>query len=136
MKKFAVLLLIMVVCTALLGGCKSETAKDEKLKDLEFTVVEEVDQPEQLKTMIEEKKIQPMKLSYSDGEFLYIVAGYGEQKTGGFSIQVNQLYETENAIYFDTTLLGPSEGDAVTQALTYPYVVVKTEYIDKPIVYN
>lgn len=135
MKRVAAVFLV-VVCTVLLGGCKSDTAKEEKLKDLEFTVVEEVDQPEQLKTMIEEKKVQPMKLSYSDGEFVYIVAGYGEQNSGGFSIQVNELYETENAIYFDTTLLGPNEGDAVSQALTYPYVVVKTEYIDKPVVYN
>lgn len=135
MKRVAAVFLV-VVCTVLLGGCKSDTAKEEKLKDLEFTVVEEVDQPEQLKTMIEEKKVQPMKLSYSDGEFVYIVAGYGEQNSGGFSIQVNELYETENAIYFDTTLLGPNEGDTVSQALTYPYVVVKTEYIDKPVVYN
>jgi len=135
MKRVAAVFLV-VVCTVLLGGCKSDTAKEEKLKDLEFTVVEEVDQPEQLKAMIEEKKVQPMKLSYSDGEFVYIVAGYGEQNSGGFSIQVNELYETENAIYFDTTLLGPNEGDTVSQALTYPYVVVKTEYIDKPVVYN
>lgn len=135
MKK-VVAMLLAIMCITLLGGCKSETAKDEKLKDLEFTVVESVDEPEQLKTMIEEKKIQPMKLSYSDGEFLYVVAGYGEQQSGGFSIQVNEFYETANAIYIDTTLIGPGEGDVVTQALTYPYVVIKTEYIDKPIVYN
>ena len=77
-----------------------------------------------------------MKLSYSDGEFLYVVVGYGEQKSGGFSIQVNKFYETKNAIYIDTTLLGPNASDTVTQALTYPYVVIKTEYIDKPIVYE
>lgn len=135
MKKVVALLLV-VVLTTMLYGCKTETAKDEKLKDLEFTVVECVDEPEQLKTMIEEKKIQSMKLSYSDGEYLYVVVGYGEQKSGGFSIQVNEFYETDNAIYIDTTLLGPNEGDVVTEALTYPYVVIKTEYIDKPIVYE
>lgn len=135
MKKVVALLLV-VVLTTMLCGCKTETAKDEKLKDLEFTVVKSVDEPEQLKTMIEEKKIQSMKLSYSDGEYLYVVVGYGEQKSGGFSIQVNEFYETANAIYIDTTLLGPKEGDVVTEALTYPYVVIKTEYIDKPIVYK
>lgn len=135
MKKVVAMLLFVALLTAM-TGCKTETAKDKKLKDLEFTVVEEVDQPEQVKAMIEEKKVQHMKLSYSDGEFLYVVVGYGEQKSGGFSIQVNQFYETKNAIYVDTTLLGPDEGDTVTQALTYPYVVIKTEAIDKPVVYE
>ena len=104
MKKVVAMLLLVVIMTAL-AGCKTETAKDKKIKDLEFTVVEEVDQPEQLKKMIDEKKMQHMKLSYSDGEFLYVVVGYGEQKSGGFSIQVNKFYETKNAIYIDTTLI-------------------------------
>lgn len=134
MKRVVAMLLLVVIMTAF-AGCKTKTAKDEKVKDLEFTVVESVDQPEQLKKLIEEKKVQNMKLSYNDGEFLYVVVGYGEQKTGGFSIQVNDFYEAENAIYIDTTLLGPNESDTVTQALTYPYVVIKTENIDKPIVY-
>lgn len=134
MKRVVAMLLLVVIMTAF-AGCKTKTTKDEKVKDLEFTVVESVDQPEQLKKLIEEKKVQNMKLSYNDGEFLYVVVGYGEQKTGGFSIQVNDFYEAENAIYIDTTLLGPNESDTVTQALTYPYVVIKTENIDKPIVY-
>lgn len=135
MKKVAAMLILVFMMT-MIAGCKSQPAKDKKLKDLEFTVVEPVDEPEQLKTMIEEKKVQMMKLSYSDGEYLYVVVGYGEQNSGGYSIQINEFYETENAIYIDTTLLGPDSGDTVTQALTYPYVVIKTEFIDKPIVYE
>lgn len=134
--KRVVSMLLLVVVLAAFTGCKTRTAKDEKIKDLEFTVVENVDQPDQLKQLIEQKKMQNMKLSFIDGEFLYVVVGYGEQKTGGFSIQVNEFYETKNAIYIDTTLLGPNENDMVTQALTYPYVVIKTENIDKPIVYK
>ncbi len=134
--KRVVATLLFVVMIIPLVGCKTETAKDKKVKDLEFTIVEEVDQPEQLKTKIEEKKLQHMKLSYNDGEFLYVVVGYGEQKSGGFSIQVNDFYETANAIYIKTTLLGPNASDTVTQALTYPYVVIKTENLDKPIVYE
>ncbi|SFR62118.1 protease complex subunit PrcB family protein [Anaeromicropila populeti] len=120
----------------LLSACKTENTAIEKLRDLEFTVVEDVDLSDELKSMIEEKKAQPFKMSYANGEYLYIVVGYGEQKTGGFSIQVNELYETENAVYIDTTLLGPSKEDMVSNALTYPYVVVKTEFVDKNVVFN
>lgn len=134
--KRVVALLLIVITIMVMTGCKTGTAKDKKIRDLEFTVVEEVDQPEQVKKMIEEKKMQDMKLSYCDGEFLYLVVGFGEQKSGGFSIQVNNFYETANALYIDTTLLGPNSSDIVTQAITYPYIVIKTEYIDKPIVYE
>lgn len=135
MKRVVAMLLLATVMVVSIG-CKTKATNEKKVRDLEFTVVEKVDQPEQLAKMIEEKKIQHMKLSYSDGEFLYIVVGYGEQKTGGFSIQVNDFYETKNAIYINTTLLGPNESDTVTQALSYPYVVIKTENVDKPIVYQ
>lgn len=135
MKKVAAMLILVFMMTMLVG-CKSQPAKEKKLKDLEFTVVEPVDEPEQLKTMIEEKKVQMMKMSYSDGEYLYVVVGYGEQNSGGYSIRINEFYEADNAIYIDTTLLGPDSDDTVTQALTYPYVVIKTEFIDKPIVYE
>jgi hypothetical protein len=122
--------------TIFLGGCKSEEKEVKKLKDLDFTVVEDADLPEELKTLIEEKKQEAFKMTYSDKENLYIVVGYGEKQTGGFSITVDELYLTDNAIYINTNLTGPSKEDKVTQALTYPYVVVKTEFIDKSVVFE
>ena len=122
--------------TIFLGGCKSEEKEEKKLKDLEFTVVEDADLPEELKTLIEEKKQEAFKMTYSDKENLYIVVGYGEKQTGGYSITVDELYLTDNAIYINTNLTGPAKEDKVTQALTYPYVVVTTEFIDKSVVFG
>lgn len=124
----------IVMCS--LGGCKTESTSLEKLKDLDFTVVENADLPEELKSIIEEKKQQAFKLSYGTGEYLYIVKGYGEKTTGGYSIQIDELFETENAIYFKTSLLGPSKEDASKGSLSYPYIVVKTELIDKSVVFE
>ena len=47
----------------------------------------------------EERKAENFKLTYSDKQYLYICIGYGEQETGGYSIAVNELYLTDNAIY-------------------------------------
>ena len=58
------------------------------------------------------------------------------QPTGGYSISVDELFLADNAVYIDTNLIGPSEKDYVTNAVTYPYVVVKTEFIDKTVVFN
>ena len=33
----------------------------------------------------------------------------------------------------DTTLVGPTADEQVVQSLTYPYIVIKTELIDKDV---
>lgn len=130
------LLIGVISASLLLAGCKSGKADHDKIKDLDFTVVEEADIPEELLEIIEEKKAEPFKLKFSNTEYLYIVVGYGEQPTGGYSIRVEDLYLTENAIYLNTSLLGPAKDEIVTQALTYPFIVIKVEYIDKSVVFE
>jgi hypothetical protein len=132
-----IILLLMIVITGLeVTGCKTEETDIKKLKDLEFTVVEDADLPGELKEIIDEKKENPFKLSYSNKDNLYIVVGYGKQNSGGYSISVEELYLTSNAIYIDTNLIGPSQDDLVTQGVTYPYIVIKLEFMDKSIVFE
>jgi hypothetical protein len=134
-KKFALLTYVLLLCFAL-SACKSNKGDTDKIKDLEFTVVEDADLPEKLAKIIEEKKVNPFKLTYSNEDYLYIVQGYGGQKSGGYSISVNDLYLTENAIHVKTNLIGPSKDEPVTQNITYPYIVIKTEYLDKLVVFE
>lgn len=130
----AVLLVLGAVLTA---GCRERKDSLEKIKDLEYTVTAQENIPEELMTVIEEKKGEGFKLTYQDSGFLYICIGYGQQESGGYSITVNTLYETENAVYLDTTLLGPEPGETEgkKESPSYPYVVVKTEQVDKPVVF-
>ena len=117
---------LISVCT--IGGCSFGGGEDTgKLRDLEFTVVGEAEQPDALKDVIEEKKTKPFQVSYTLGDDMYIVVGYGEQATGGYSICVNELYETDDSIVLDTTLTGPEQGEQTVDTPTYPYIVVKTE---------
>lgn len=121
------------------AGCAKTRDSTEKIKDLEFTVLAEENIPEELKAVIEEKKEAAFKVTYQDNGFLYICTGYGEQVSGGYSISVNALYLTENAIYADTTLIGPEPDGALTgnkTAPSCPYIVLKTEFIDKPVVFE
>jgi hypothetical protein len=139
MKRFInAALLLTITITAMLGliGCKAENTDIKKLEDLEFTVVEDADIPGELKEIIDEKKEEPFKLSYSNKDYLYIVVGYGKQNSGGYSISVDELYLTSNAIYIDTNLIGPSQEDMVSQGVTYPYVVVKLEFRDERVVFE
>lgn len=119
-----------------LMGCTDNPKEADKVRDIDFTVVKESDLPEQLRAVIEEKKENGFKLTYAEGGYLYIVIGYGQQNTGGYSIVVNDLYLTENAILFDTELFGPKVGEVVEEALSYPYIAVKLEYIDQSVIFD
>ena len=94
--------------------------------------------PEELKTVIAEKGTEPFKLTYSDNQNLYISIGYGEQKTGGYSIAVDALYLTDDAIYVSTSLLGPdiTGQKENTGKPSVPYIVLKTEMLDKTVIYE
>lgn len=123
-----------VLCLA--TGCTSEKLSTQKLRDIEFTVVSKDRIPEELEEMMEEKKGQPFKLTYADQGELYIAVGYGKQPTTGYSIEVQELYESKNAIYIHTNLIGPAKDEKVLDRNTYPYIVVKLEYIDKNVVFK
>ena len=130
----ALLGLYILLCT----GCGLMQDEKIKLRDLDFTVLSEEKIPEELKTVIAEKGTEPFKLTYSDNQNLYISIGYGEQKTGGYSIAVDALYLTDDAIYVITSLLGPdiTGQKENTGKPSVPYIVLKTEMLDKTVIYE
>lgn len=134
-KKMMAIVLVVGVLLALCG-CKMINEERVKLKDLGFSVLSEEVIPEELKAIIDERKWEEFQLTYSDASYLYIVIGYGQQSTGGYSIAVNDLYLTEEAIYVNTTLLGPKEDNPKNQVPSSPFIVLKTDFIDKPVVFE
>lgn len=128
--------LAVIVCACIFQGCGLEETDTKKLKDLSYEILEEKEIPEEFLAVIEEKKETIFKLTYTDKEYLYIAAGYGVQETGGYSIAVNDCYLTKNAVYFDTTLIGPSKGEKINQAKSYPYIVIRTKYLEKNVVFE
>lgn len=135
MKKIICMILTMIILKSF-AGCSMISEEDVKLRDLDFTVLSEEKIPQELSAIIEEKEGGAFKLTYSDNEFLYICIGYGEQPTGGYSIAVNELYLTDNAIYVNTQLLGPQASEKGNKVPSYPYIVIKTEYLDKTVIFR
>ncbi|MFA9463581.1 MAG: protease complex subunit PrcB family protein [Velocimicrobium sp.] len=135
MKKRVSLIVLVLLFVTIMQGCSFDLVSKDKVRDLSYTIVPEEDVPEELKAIIEEKKAQAFQLSYTADDDLYIVIGYGEQNTGGYSIVLEELYATDNAIMISTNLLGPSKDEDVEEVKTYPYMVVKTEYLDLPVEY-
>ena len=115
-------------------ACAAEE-EPQKIRDLEFTVTAPEHVPEELQERISGQKEEKFCMTYVDGGWLYVAAGYGAQEGGGFCVQVRKFYEAANAVYFDTNLLGPEQED-VKGGTSYPYIVVKTEDPGKPVVFQ
>ncbi len=139
-KKFIKIVPFLFVClvSVLAAGCSSKD-REEVRKDIEFTVCDSTRMPDELRTIIDEKKAKPFKLSYISGEYLYIAVGYGEHSRANYSVVINDLFLTENAIYIDADLSTSkqTESDAsASEPSMCPYIVIKCEKIDRPVVFN
>lgn len=143
MKKQHIIFFLIAFVMLCLCGCTIKTENgNEKIRDIEFTVLGEDNIPEELKQIVEEKKEKGFKMTYQDNDFLYICVGYGRQETGGYSITVNDLYLTGNSIVVDTNLIGPEPekrelyNAQEKDSASYPYVILKIEYMDKSVVFD
>lgn len=122
---------ITVLISFLLAGCGAAESREKERKEIDFTVVEREKLPGPLLQTIEENKADEIRMTYTDGEEMYLIRGYGEQKTGGYSIAVVQCTEDEEKIYFDTRLIGPKEQEKPSGEPSYPYLAVKIETREK-----
>ena len=131
-KKFGLLLLLAVFMTGLTNGCQGSSGETGR-KEIEFTVVDREKLPSRLSETIEKNKKSEIRMAYTDGEDMYLVRGYGEQKTGGYSISVTECSEDDTSVFFDTRLLGPEKAGDIPEEPSCPYLAVKIEARDKEV---
>lgn len=134
---FPIFRLIPVMFLSLLliiTGCSHKDAP-EKTDSLDFTVVAGTDIPGDLKELIQTRQEEPFELTYTDNSYLYIVKGYGKQDGGGYNIVVNNFYQSEDCLVFDAELFGPKAGEEVSGKPSCPYIVIKTEYREDPVIF-
>ena len=137
-KVYSMLLLVLLtvgIVMPAVSGC-AKTGDEEQLTPVDFTVVSFDDIPKDFLAQIEEKKSADFRLSYTADGWLYIARGYGQQSSGGYSIAIKEVSMSDNAVYFDSELIGPNQGEAVNKLATYPYVVVKLEDAGRSVVFR
>lgn len=125
--------LLAAVLLGLLTGCVTKEKAEGDRTELEFTVVTKEEIPEEMTALIEEQGDSAFQATYTAQGYLYIARGYGAQPTSGYSVEVSELYETENMVVIGTTLLGPGKGEEIIDKETCPYIVVKLEARDKTV---
>lgn len=123
--------LLCLVFLLTLCGCGTSGGGMGEGADVEFTVVPAEEVPQELSEILEKNKAREIRMTYQDGEGLYLIRGYGEQKTGGYSISVVECSEDEENLYFLTQLIGPEDPEGLSEDPSYPYLVAKTARTDK-----
>ena len=118
-------------------GCEFRIVEEEPEKrEVEFVIVSEECLPKEVLQLIENRKKETMKLTYVDENSRYIIIGYGEQKTGGYSIYIKEFYAVENALYVDTCLMGPKGENRSKECPSYPVIVLQTSELGLPVVFK
>ena len=117
------------------GGCSLVKIEEGERTPLEYTVVDTAELPQSAQELIQEKKADDFQMTYQKGDTLYLIRGYGKQMSGGYSIQVVELSASSTTIFFKTRLIGP-EKENQSGAPSYPYIAVKTDYREEPVVFE
>lgn len=133
-KMFGVLQIAAIIL--MISGCSFFKMEDEIVGVLEYTIVEKLDVPNEITELIEKNKEKKMNFTYSDQDKTFLIIGYGEQRTSGYSIEVKEVYEGENVIVVKTNLRGPSSNEEVHETATYPYIVLLVDGPSKPVVFE
>lgn len=135
-KQKRLICLLVMVCIFLQGCGLSVVNPMEKIRDVDYTVMTQENIPDEVMREINSRKEKEFKLTFRDGENLYICVGYGHKDCGGYSVSVMNLYEAKNGVYVETQLTAPKEKLPSDKKLpTYPFIVIKTEYQEKPVVF-
>lgn len=140
-----ILAAVLILLPFSVYGCEKE--EEPKKKNIDFTVCDATRMPDELLSIIEEKKLKTFKLTYVNNNYLYIAVGYGEHDRRNLNVVVNDLYMTNNAIYVDTSLTtyeqtdsGASASDADElisgEASMCPYIVLKCEKYELPVIFD
>ncbi len=110
-----------------------DTAEDEIIFEIERPISYEVVntiklENKELEKWYNEKHKQQGIHSYTDGKWHYVLVAGGEQNTGGYSMEINSMTLVSKAIaYVDATLITPGKEAIVTQAFTYPNLLIRFE---------
>lgn len=82
-------------------------------------------EPNEIK-MLENDPLLANKMKQADiNNSNYVILNMGEKNTGGYSISVEKVEETDKNIIITVKEKGPAADAMVMQVITYPYTVVR-----------
>ena len=95
-------------------------------QEVSYEVVSFESLSDPLKNKVEYLKDQPgFEIFEADSGQVYLFIGAGMQPTGGYGLEVKSLMAKDNQLTADVEFIKPDPDDIVTQAITYPYIILE-----------
>lgn len=79
----------------------------------------------EIKMLLNDEKLKGKINSNDVQQSNFVVLNMGEKNTGGYSITVDNVTETETEIIIKVKEINPEPGAMLLQQITYPYTVVR-----------
>lgn len=133
-KSLMILLVVILILVSGTMAIKHFTNDDDKV---DFKILSEKEIPAKLKEILPRYQTLERALACKVNEEIYVVVTRGEKPTGGYGVDIDKIEKIKDEedkfkliVYAKFT--DPKPGDVVTQAITYPYVVGKTNLKELP----
>ncbi|HHX94428.1 MAG TPA: protease complex subunit PrcB family protein [Clostridia bacterium] len=142
--RFVALMVFVLVFTIACGSGEDTAEKSElQMGEIEFEQVEvntdafdELYEDSEFAAWYDENLKEEGAFSYTAGEKRYVLLSAGEKNTGGYSLENIVVKGTEDSIEITADLNVPGEGSLVTQALTYPNVLLSIPADEREVVFK
>ena len=130
------LCVILMMAAVLLAGCHFFSASEDG-EELAYDICDETMLPDELVAVIDTKKETSFQCTYSNNTYTYIVVCVGTYNRADVSVDVDELYQDDNAIYVKTVLRqNPDAADVEADTVSFPYVVIRIRRSDLQVIFK
>lgn len=107
---------------------ETKGSDSDQEKEITYEVVSFESLSDPLKNKVEYLKDQPgYEILEAESGQVYLFIGAGMQPTGGYGLEVTSLMSKDNRLTAEIEFIKPDPDDIVTQALTYPYIIIELD---------
>ncbi len=125
MRQILRLAVLIVGLVLTLTACSPSA--DRPYEGVEVIPVMLEEAPAEVRAVVEENRARFFQRSLVIGDSTYIVAGYGEKPTAGYSVEFGEALRRDDRVRVVVIYSAPAPGLAVAQVLTYPVTIARLD---------
>lgn len=133
-KLFITIIIIIILVAAAIKFIPKFILRGDK--DVSYEVLEQSQIPDKIQQILPRYKMLERALAAKVDEDIYVIVTRGEKLTGGYGVEIEKIQllkeDKEQRMVVHAIFRDPKEEDIVTQVITYPYVVAKTDLSELP----
>lgn len=131
------LIILLVAILILVSGTMGIRHFTNDDKDVKYKVLNEKEIPKKIKEILPRYQTLERALACKVNGEIFVVVTRGEKPTGGYTVDIDKIEKVKDEedkfkLIVYAKFIDPKPGDVVTEAITYPYIVAKTDVKELP----